>query len=64
VHVDRLAVELPRHDSGETVVEERAEETLAARSKLFLGFRERRNCIGADQFRFDPVGTSLKLKDS
>jgi hypothetical protein len=37
---------------------------LAARSKLFLGICERRNCIGADQFRFDQVGTSLKLKDS
>ncbi len=63
VDVDRLAVELPRHDSGEAIVDERAEEGLSARAERFDGFGERRNRVGADQLRFDGIRTSLNVEN-
>ncbi len=60
--VDRLAVELPGREAGETVAVEGAEEGLAARSQVVDVFPERRDRIGADQVRLDPVRTALDLE--
>ena len=63
VDVDRLAVELPRHDSGELVVDGRSEEVLSTCAELFDGFGERRNRVGADQLRFDAIRTPLNVEN-
>ncbi len=62
VNVDRLAVELPRHDSCNALVDERAEELLSARAQVFDGLLERRKRVGADQLGFDTIRATLKLE--
>jgi hypothetical protein len=62
VNVDRLAVELPRHDSGKALVDERAEELFSARAQVFDGLLERRKRVGADQLGFDTIRATLNLE--
>jgi hypothetical protein len=62
VDVDCLAVELPGREAGETVAVDGAEEGLAACSQVVEVLPERRDRIGADQVRLDPVRTALDLE--
>jgi hypothetical protein len=63
VDVDRLAVELPRRESSELIVDERAEEVLAAPAERVRSFHKRRNRDGSDQTGFDAIRAPLDPED-